>query len=142
MSWQYILVAWYVMPPPIGKPVWDQKMKRRVDGFLCVTAICLAFTAMPPPARGQTEQRLSDADSAMMDAAVAKLNQRATQEGDSEAWANPKTGSSGTVTLKHMYPAGLIPCHSLAYDYEVGQNGSSRSYEIDWCKTATGWQQR
>ncbi len=91
------------------------------------------FRTIPGP-------RLSAADTDLMLASVAKLNQTAPETvGASEAWNNPKTQSAGTSTLKRVFRsrAGL-DCHEILHHIVVAGHEPGHDYRFTWCKTAAG----
>ena len=91
------------------------------------------FRTLPGP-------RLSATDTDLLLASVAKLNQTVPETpGASDAWSNPKTGSSGTSTLKRVFQsrAGL-DCHEILHHIVVAGHAPGHDYRFTWCKTPAG----
>ena len=135
------------MPQNAARPI---RLPLRLPfATLVLAAGALLASLAAPPAAAQinpfkgNSQRLSDDDRDMLDATIARLNARAPlQPGDRETWKNPRTGSSGTIKLLRNYNFGTAPCHLVQYDFEVGDGGSQRSYQVDWCRMDNGWKIR
>lgn len=92
------------------------------------------------PFRQESAQRLSDADfKALSEAGSALLARPDLKTGDKASWANPKTGSSGTIIAEGTFQHGSFPCRRLRYVTLGRGQPPARSAELGWCHTPQGW---
>jgi surface antigen len=58
--------------------------------------------------------------------------------GQSEAWANPRTGNKGIIVLRKIYGLKGMPCRQL--EFQIAARGEKIPSRIvtDWCQIATG----
>jgi hypothetical protein len=122
---------------------------RAVSRLLAMAfAIGLGLAAAQPacaqinPFRGSFANRLTNDDFAAMSDAVTQLLGRDTlTTGATEAWQNPKTGTSGTVEAGRHFTYRGFGCYALHYTvYPGGADGRSTSrIVLNWCKTGEGW---
>lgn len=110
--------------------------------ILTLSVVMLALqplTALGADPLRRLGPRLDDSDWALVRSAAEKLYlPDAAEEGTAEAWRNPETGSSGTVTLvgKHEYEG--MPCRRLQHDIAVKGTSDHARFVVDRCKTADG----
>jgi surface antigen len=94
------------------------------------------------PFRGSLANRLTNDDfQAMSDAASSLLARDTLTIGATEAWQNPKTGTSGTIDVGRSFKHLSFGCYALNYTvYPGGAQGRSTSRAVlNWCKTSAGW---
>ncbi|MDE2515628.1 MAG: hypothetical protein KGL12_06360 [Rhodospirillales bacterium] len=92
------------------------------------------------PFRQESAQRLSDADfKALSEAASALLARPDLKAGDKQSWANPKTGSSGTIIAEGTFQHGSFACRRLRYVTLGRGQPPARTAVLGWCDTPQGW---
>jgi hypothetical protein len=111
-------------------------------------AIGLGLAAAHPacaqinPFRSSFANRLTNDDFlAMSNAASSLLGRDTLTTGATEAWQNPKTGTSGTVDVGRSFKYRSYGCYALHYTvYPGGAQGLSTTRAVlNWCKTGAGW---
>lgn len=58
--------------------------------------------------------------------------------GTVEAWMNPKSGNSGTMSLYRKFKHKGQPCGELRYTFQIKSEEFPRHYHLTWCQTAQG----
>ncbi len=53
-------------------------------------------------------------------------------------WSNPKTGTSGTLTLVRGFDRGGMACHEMKYRFNFVRPTRHRNYTLDWCRDPAG----
>ena len=72
-----------------------------------------------------------------MSAAASKLHQSEAPIGQAEAWSNPNSGSSGTVTLLQRFQKGDMPCQKIRHAF-LDKSANSSVFDINVCRVAPG----
>jgi surface antigen len=90
------------------------------------------------PFRG-SRQALSPEDNRLLFESVARLNAaEPTKIGQSEAWSNPQTNSSGTSTVLRVFHSGSQACHLVRHHIVAAGRSPGRDYRLTWCRTPDG----
>lgn len=99
-----------------------------------------ASSAQINPFRSNSQTNgLTKADVGMLSTTTGLVNRKEpVKVGDTEDWRNPSSGNSGKVTVTKVFRSGGMECHSLRYDFAYKASNTPRTYNADWCKTATG----
>jgi hypothetical protein len=96
-------------------------------------------TAQINPFRGSRYAAISQEDNRLMFGSIDRLNRtEPLHVGQSESWSNPKTGSSGTSTVERIYRSDGMTCHLLRHRIVVQNREPGRTFNINWCQTASG----
>jgi len=85
-------------------------------------------TRLGPGLRGDDLSIVTDATAAM----------NAAGSRGSRHWSNPKTGTSGTITLVRDFHSAGMACHELRYLLNFTRPTRHQTYTLDWCRTADG----
>ena len=111
-----------------------------VPGLLALLTAPAAFGQQFSPFGSQRHASgLTKADTDMLFAAAEQLNGKdGLAEGDSQNWANDKSGNSGNVTATRLFTSSGLACHALRYDINFKAKPHPRTYRFNWCKTAAG----
>ncbi len=56
----------------------------------------------------------------------------------SRHWSNPKTGTSGTITLVRDFQSAGMACHELKYLFNLTHPTRRQTYTLNWCRTPDG----
>lgn len=118
-------------------------MRTRLTAFAAVSAL-LSFstpqaTAQINPFRSSRNAAISEEDNRLMFDSIDRLNRtKPLHVGQSDSWSNPKTGTSGTSTVQRIYRSHGMPCHLLRHRIVVQNRQPGRTYNINWCQTASG----
>ncbi len=56
----------------------------------------------------------------------------------SKHWSNPKTGTSGTITLIRDFRGAGMACHELKYLFNLTHPTRHRTYTLNWCRIPSG----
>lgn len=112
----------------------------RVSALL---AACVLLPVMAQaqinPFRGSGSRGLSPEDNQLLFASVARLNEaEPSQVGNSDAWSNPQTKSSGTSTILRVFNSGGMACHLVRHHIVVAGQPPGHSYRLTWCRTPAG----
>lgn len=59
--------------------------------------------------------------------------------GTSEAWAEPTTGNSGTVTMKRSYQQSGHECHTVSW-HDLYKGGAERTVLLNGCRIEGQWE--
>jgi surface antigen len=82
---------------------------------------------------------LNDVDVRAMSATAARLYKQDTvANGAKDHWSNPRSGNSGSITVLESFTKSDMPCRRLRYDIHLHARRTTRSFTVNWCKTATG----
>jgi hypothetical protein len=105
--------------------------------------ISSAAQAQINPFRGK-QTRLSSEDLAIMNQTAAGLYQAdGIAPGSSASWSNPKSGNSGVVSIRNTTTQHGMLCHLVNYQAKFKGEANPRSYNVTWCRTASGeWRMR
>jgi surface antigen len=97
-----------------------------------------AAQAQVIPFAGNFGQGLAPSDNQMIFESVARLNAaEPSKVGQSDAWSNPETKSSGASTLLKVFHSGGMACHLVRHHIVAGRP-PPRDYRLTWCRTPTG----
>jgi surface antigen len=80
-------------------------------------------------------RRLTNSDMEILRADAAKLSPGSTT---TEAWTNPKTKHSGTVTVTKQYQKSGMTCRKFKYTFHTGTSTDGLPYTLDWCHKPNG----
>jgi surface antigen len=103
--------------------------------------------ALPVAAQAQTNPfrssrigtGLTNEDRVAMGAAGRRLyDQPTVADGASDQWSNPKSGNSGTITVLQSVEKSGMTCRNMRYVIHLAKRTGSRTYTVNWCKTASG----
>jgi len=112
-----------------------------------IAAALALVTAPAMPVRAQfnpfgtraTRQSLTSEDFTMLSNSAARLNAaEPARVGQSETWSNPRSGSSGDVTLTRIFHYRGLTCHALRYKFTIRSQPTARTYNVNWCLTPEG----
>jgi surface antigen len=82
---------------------------------------------------------LEETDIAMLQAAANALFQDDDAAiGQSEAWNNPETGNSGTVSVVRLFEHGGLPCKRLQHTIKQKGRADRSIYQFARCRTSDG----
>jgi len=82
---------------------------------------------------------LNSADMREMNAAAARLYEQDTvADGATAQWSNPRSGNSGSITVVQNFTKADMQCRKLRYNIHLRARRGTRSYTVNWCKTASG----
>ena len=115
----------------------------KTSAILFVTALIVLATAgsrtyAADPFRGSGFV-LGESDLALVKTAAGKLYMTDDVEvGAVEEWANPETGSHGTVKLTRKHEYKGLPCRELQHEIELKGTNSPYRFALDRCKTDEG----
>ncbi len=108
---------------------------------LLILSLCL-FPVTPQAALNPfrtSRTGLNDADLQAMNAAAARLYQQDTvANGATDRWSNPRSRNSGSITVLQSFTKSDMQCRRLRYDIHLHARQTTRSYTVNWCKTAAG----
>ncbi|MEO9188736.1 MAG: RT0821/Lpp0805 family surface protein [Acetobacteraceae bacterium] len=104
----------------------------------------LLLLAVTPPAHAQQfppfgtrlGPGLKGDDLAIVTNVTDALNAAGTK--DSKTWSNPKTSTSGTISLIRDFHSAGMGCHELKYLFDFTRPARHRTYTLNWCRTAAG----
>jgi surface antigen len=119
-------------------------MGRRLQQCLSAALVlCVLLSGAVPaqinPFRGSRGQGLSPEDNQLLFESVARLNAvEPSQVGNSEAWNNPQTNSSGTSTILRVFEYGGMACHLVRHHVVVAGRQPGHNYRLTWCRTPSG----
>jgi len=121
-------------------------LRSRAIPGLAAAAMFVAAQVLPSvapaqinPFRNHETKFLTDEDLQLMSAAASKLRQsESTPIGQTETWSNPKTGSSGTVTLVQKFQRRDLPCLKLRHAVRNTAYSDTSAFDIDLCRVASG----
>jgi len=105
-------------------------------------AMAQPASAQINPFRGSFANRLTNDDfQALGDAVTSLLGRDTLTTGATEAWQNPKTGTSGTIEAGRSFKYHGYGCYALHYTVFPGgaQGLSTNRTVLNWCKTSAGW---
>jgi hypothetical protein len=106
---------------------------------LCIFAFAVASRAQISPFFNRFSGTLNEDDVKDLMAAGQRLyGQDVVSDGATDAWSNPKTGNSGTITVLQSFTRDGMPCRKVRYDSRIGNQPGTRIYTLDWCKTPQG----
>ena len=111
---------------------------------LAATALLLGIAvqqakAQMNPFRSSRNATISEEDNRLMFDSIDRLNKTSPLHvGQSEQWSNPKTGTSGSSTVQRIYRSHGMACHLLRHHIVVQKREPGRTYNINWCQTASG----
>jgi surface antigen len=107
--------------------------------------LCLCLSLFPATMQAQVNPfrnsriGLNDADLQAMNAAAARLYQQSTVSiGATDSWSNPNSGNGGLITVLQSFTKSGMPCRKVRYDIHLRTRRGTRSYTLNWCKTAGG----
>ena len=107
--------------------------------------LCLWLSLFPATPQAAVNPRrdfrtgLNSADLQAMSAAAARLYRQDTvSTGATTRWSNPRSRNSGSVTLLQNFTKSNKQCRRLRYNIQLHARRGTRSYTVDWCKTASG----
>lgn len=107
--------------------------------------LCLCLSLFPATTQAQvnpfrtSRTGLNDADLQAMNRAASRLYQQGTvSSGATESWSNPNSGNGGLITVLQSFTKLGMPCRKVRYDIHLSTRRGTRSYTVDWCKTAAG----
>jgi hypothetical protein len=106
---------------------------------LSAVAAILAMAGLAGPAVSQglsyLPRRLTSSDMEILRTESAKLRLQGPKE---DAWHNPASGHSGTVTLLSTKTEQGLPCRKFRYIFYTGTPQDGSPYTLTWCRTSTG----
>lgn len=86
---------------------------------------------------GKNPIYLNDEDLQQLGLAARQLTKPTAAVGQTENWANPKTGNSGTIELLGTFEKSGLPCQKRRYvlrSKDYGQN----TYLVNMCRLPSG----
>ncbi|MGA9864962.1 MAG: RT0821/Lpp0805 family surface protein [Acetobacteraceae bacterium] len=105
--------------------------------FLLAAAIAPAARAQQfPPFGSRLGPGLKGDDLAIVTDATGAMNAAGSR--GSRHWSNPKTGTSGTITLVRDFRSAGMACHEFRYLLRFTHPTRHQTYTLDWCRTADG----
>ena len=112
--------------------------------FLAVLAAMLLVpdlaSAQINPLGGAQGMTLSNDDFATMSHAAERLLARPKLHvGSSESWKNPRTHSTGTISVQNNFSRKSLVCHTLGYQVAPRGTPTIGMAVLDWGKTSQGW---
>jgi 17 kDa outer membrane surface antigen len=105
---------------------------------ISIVALTLAAVGLTAPAFSQVTfmpRRLTGSDMAILRAEAAKLGPQGPTK---EAWHNPATGNSGTVTFLGTSTQQDLPCRKFQYIFHTGTPQDGIPYNLTWCEKSAG----
>jgi surface antigen len=103
------------------------------------TGLCSAAHAQLSLFRGYKGPILTKEDADARSSAAQKLlNDDPATVGQTEAWAGPKTGNQGTLTIRRVFERSGMPCRSIASEVIYKQTQTKRGFTLTACRVATG----
>jgi len=116
----------------------------RLPRFLLLASLA---GAVPIGAQAQVNPFLSSSSAGlrssdfqvMHDAARKLAAQGHPADGTSQAWSNPQTGASGSVTVEGTFHHKAMLCRKVEYRAQSAPGADELSAEVSWCKTPNGW---
>jgi surface antigen len=111
-----------------------------------VILCCLSNCVFAVPSRAQISPffnrfsgTLNEDDVKDLMAAGQRLyGQDVVSDGATDAWSNPKTGNSGTITVLQSFTRDGMQCRKVRYNNRIRNQPDTRIYTLDWCKTPQG----
>ncbi len=90
---------------------------------------------------GPTQQTgLVDSDyRALGDAMTRLLARPDLAPGAEEKWTNPRTKSTGSVSVMNGFERQDLTCMAVRYEALARGRPPVRTRELNWCKTPQGW---
>jgi surface antigen len=130
----------------LSEATWNNDMQRSFRrAILVVSGLMTAGGAHAQinPFRSTVNERLDKSDLALLDQTAEKLyTADNVADGASEKWMNPKTGTSGTVTMQskfaHTWHGTQLDCRKIKYDILRKRASAPRTYVVNWCKQPDG----
>jgi surface antigen len=114
--------------------------------YVAVCLLTLGFGLARPaiaqinPFRNAPANSLNNDDfDAIRQAANTLLNHEFPTVGETQAWQNPRSGSSGTVEIARAFKHASYGCFALDYTATAGGAMAVQRSRLNWCKTKAGW---
>jgi surface antigen len=108
--------------------------------LLIATLLAQPALAQINPFRNSSSTPLNAADiSALSDATNRLLDKPHLVSGNTDAWNNPASGASGTVTAGNATHRKGLACRVMRYEVTVPGPRAERAATLTWCKTKDGW---
>jgi hypothetical protein len=122
-------------------------MRRRYGpGLLFATlgaVLCLAFDpgiagAQINPFGRNNRFNLTNEDMQMMGNAAGALTRDAARPGQTAAWDNPATGTSGTIELLETFQKDGMPCQKRRYVFDNERKFGTSTFVLNLCRIPSG----
>ena len=92
------------------------------------------------PFQSSQKSGLSNSDFKALDEATQQFLARPDlSPGTHEEWKNPKTGTTGSLTVKNTLHLKGFDCLAISYKSMARGKPPNRTGALNWCKTPDGW---
>ena len=126
----------------------QRAVRRRLAAMAAGLAVSLgiAQAVVAQPLFGTSRHgrmSLTREDLGQMNQAAAKLQPEIAPTGQVETWSNPRSGTSGKVTLLQTFRADNMACRKLRYEFSNPRQADGATYVLDSCRLPDGqWKYR
>ena len=110
----------------------------------CLSVALAALFVLPAVAHAQINPfrggpGLSPEDNRLLFESIARLNAaEPAKAGQSDAWSNPQTNTSGTSTILRVFRSHGMACHLMRNHIVVAGQSRGHDYRLTWCRTPSG----
>ena len=110
-----------------------------IAAFMFISAAVPATAQINPFRSNRQGPKLSGDDQTLLFESISKLNTtHPLHAGESNAWSNPKTDSSGTNAVEQILTENGMPCHRLRHHIVAQGREPGRTFVLTWCRTPQG----